>query len=328
MPTNLPPEYFVAEKRYREAASIDEKIECLEDLLSTIPKHKGTDHLRADLRRRLSKLKESAQTRKKSGTSSPYNIDKEGAGQIILLGPTNVGKSSLVARLTNASPEISDAPFTTWTPTPGMMPVENIQIQLIDTPPLNPDYVDPEMMNLVRRADLLLLVVDLQTNPVQQIEECVDLLVEQRVVPKLIEKQFTGDPRRLFIKPLLVVVNKYDDDDLSEILEIFFELLEVDWPCVAVSALTGHHLERLKETVLQKLDIIRVYTKPPGKGPNFAAPFVLERGATVSDLARQVHLDFFEKMKSARVWGSQVHDGQLVGREHVLSDGDIVELRL
>ncbi len=328
MPTNLPPEYFAAERRYREAATTEEKIECLEDLLSTIPKHKGTDHLRADLRRRLSKFKESAQTRKKSGTSSPYNIDKEGAGQVILLGPTNVGKSSLVARLTNAAPEISDAPFTTWTPTPGMMPVENIQIQLIDTPPLNPDYVDPEMMNLVRRADLLLLVVDLQTNPVQQIEECVDLLAEQRVVPKLIEQRFTGDPRRLFFQPLLVVVNKYDSDDLAEILEIFCELLEVDWPCVAVSALTGHHLERLKETVLKWLDIIRVYTKPPGKEPNFSAPFVLERGATVSDLARQVHLDFFEKMKSARIWGSQVHDGQLVGREHVLSDGDIVELRL
>jgi len=328
MPTNLPPEYFAAERRYREAVSLDEKIECLEELLSTVPKHKGTDHLRADLRRRLSKLRESARSHKKSGASSPYNIDKEGAGQVVLLGPTNVGKSSLVARLTHAAPEISDAPFTTWTPMPGMMPVENVQIQLIDTPPLNPDYVDPEMMNLVRRADLLLLVVDLQTNPLQQIDDSVRLLVEQWVIPEAIQEQFADDPRRLFVKPLLVVVNKYDAEDLSEILEIFCELVEVDWPCVAVSALTGRNLEEMKATILQQLDIIRVYTKPPGKEPNFAAPFVLERGATVADLARQVHLDFFEKMKSARVWGAQVHDGQLVSREHVLSDGDIVELRL
>ncbi len=328
MPTNLPPEYFAAERRYREATSIDEKIECLEELLSTIPKHKGTDHLRADLRRRLSKLKESAQTRKKSGTSSPYAIDKEGAGQVILLGATNVGKSSLVARLTNATPEISDAPFTTWTPTPGMMPVENVQIQLIDTPPLNPDYVEPEMMNLVRRADLLLLVVDLQTHPLQQIDDSVRLLVDQRVIPEPIEKEFTSDPRRLFVKPMLVVVNKYDNEDLAEILELFSELLEIDWPWIAISALTGHNLEELKSKILQRLNIIRVYTKPPGKEPNLAAPFVLEQGATVADLARQVHLDFFENMKSARVWGTRVHDGQMVGRDHILSDGDIVELRL
>jgi ribosome-interacting GTPase 1 len=158
MPTNLPPEYFEVEKRYRAASSPEEKAACLEEMLGTIPKHKGTDKLRADLRRKLSKLKDAARTRK--GTSrqvSAFHIDKEGAGQAVVIGPANVGKSALVAALTNATPEVADYPFTTWTPTPGMMPVEDIQVQLIDTPPLNSEFVDPELINLIRRADLILL---------------------------------------------------------------------------------------------------------------------------------------------------------------------------
>ena len=111
MPTNLPPEYYEAEKRYRAAQSPPEKAACLEVLISTIPKHKGTDKLRADLRRRLSKLKSAAQSKKGAGKhESVFHIDKEGAGMVVVIGPPNVGKSALVDVLTNASPQVADFP--------------------------------------------------------------------------------------------------------------------------------------------------------------------------------------------------------------------------
>ncbi len=130
MPTNLPPDYFQVEKRYREAQSPAEKAALLEEMLSIVPKHKGTDHLRADLRRQLSKLKGESQSRKKHGVHQTiYHVEREGAGQAALIGAPNAGKSSLVAALTRATPEISEVPFTTRRPVPGMMPFENIQPQ-------------------------------------------------------------------------------------------------------------------------------------------------------------------------------------------------------
>jgi len=327
MPTNLPPDAQEAERRYREAETVEEKVATLEEYISLIPKHKGTDHLRADLRRKLSKLKEAAQTRKKSGKqASPFHIDREGAGQVVIAGMTNVGKSSLVVALTNAEPQVSEAPYTTWEPTPGMMDVDNVPVQLIDTPPLTPEFVDPEMLNLIRRADLLLLVIDLQTYPLQQMEDALAILEENRIVPEQYREQ-DGDERRLARKPLLIVVNRLDDESLEEDFEVLCELVEGDWPLIPVSALTGRGLDRLKQAVFDKLGIMRVFAKPPGRPPDLTAPFVLPLGSTVEDLAGKVHRDFFYNLKSARVWGSGVHDGQMVGRDHVLHEGDIVELR-
>ena len=328
MPTNLPPEAVEAEARYRAAKSVAEKIACLEEFISTIPKHKGTDKLRADLRKRLSKLKTTPQAQKgASKRDSPFHIDKEGAGQVVVVGPANVGKSALVAALTNATPEVADYPFTTWTPTPGMMPMENIQIQLIDTPPLNRDFVEPDLLDLIRRSDLILLVVDLQTDPVQQLEDTVALLEEHRIVPCHLKDRY-AEGRRLTFVPLLVLANKNDDESLDENFDIFCELLEGDWPLLPVSAATGRNLERLKQVVFERLDVIRVYSRPPGKDPDLSAPFILDKGSTVAEFAGKVHQDFFEKLKTARVWGSVAYDGQMVRRDHVLCDGDVVELRI
>lgn len=328
MPTNLPPEYFEVQERYRAAKSPAEKIACLEELISSVPKHKGTDKLRGDLRRRLSKLKTAAQTRKGvSRQVSVFRIDKEGAGQVVVVGPPNVGKSALVAALTNATPEVADHPYTTWTPTPGMMPVENIQIQLIDTPPLNRDFVEPESLNLIRRSDLILLVVDLQTYPIQQLEDTIAFLQEHRIAPRPLKGRYS-EQRRLTFKPLLVLVNKNDDESSDGDFEVLCELLEDDWPLLPVSATTGRNLERLKQVLFEQLEIIRVYSRPPGKEADLSAPFVLKKGSTVADFAGKVHQDFLEKLKTARVWGSAVYDGQMVGRDHVLHDGDVVELRI
>lgn len=328
MPTNLPPEAQEAERRYREAETTEEKIACLEEFISLIPKHKGTDHLRADLRRKLSKLKESAQQRKKvTRQFSVYHIDPEGAGQVVLVGPTNVGKSALVVALTNATPEVSDAVFTTWEPTPGMMNLDNVPVQLIDTPPLNPDYVEPEFLNLLRRCDLILVVIDVQTHPIQQLEETAALLEENRIVP-LHRQEHHSAEQRLTFKPFLVLANKCDDEETDELFEILCELLEDEWPLIPVSAETGRNFDRLKQAIFDHLGIIRVYSKAPGKDPKYDSPFVMEKGGTVADFARKVHLDFYRNLKAARVWGTGVYDGQMVGRDHVLHDEDVVELRI
>jgi ribosome-interacting GTPase 1 len=332
MPTSLPPEYAHAEQRYKEAESIPDKISTLEELISTIPKHKGTDKLRAAYRRRLSKLKASAQTQKKSGGfQSAYNIDQEGAGQVILIGYTNVGKSALVSTLTNASPESSAVPFTTWNPTPGMMPIEDFQVQLVDTPSLDRDYIEPEMYELIKRSNIILLVVDLQTFPVEQLKGTIEKLRVNNIIPYQFKDHFETLPdagyRTAYI-PLIVLANKCDDEACDEVLSLFSELLDEDWPLIPISAQTSRNLDGLKKAVFNELDVIRVYSKTPGQEPDLGVPFVLDSGSTVEDLARKVHLDFYRNLKAARVWGSSAFDGQKVQREFVLQDGDIVELRI
>ncbi|MGC9359323.1 MAG: TGS domain-containing protein [Anaerolineae bacterium] len=80
--------------------------------------------------------------------------------------------------------------------------------------------------------------------------------------------------------------------------------------------------------MFERLGVIRVYSKAPGRPPDLDAPFTLEEGSTVADLAAKVHRDFYDQLKSARIWGKGVHDGQMVSRDHVLADGDIVELHV
>jgi len=328
MPTNLTPDYFDAEKRYRAAKTVPEKISCLEEMLRVMPKHKGTDKLHADLRKRLSKLKTGPQTKKSSGRrDSAYQIDREGAGQAIVIGQTNVGKSSLIAKTTNANPEVSASPFTTWNPTPGMMPIENIQVQLIDTPPLNREFVEPDLFDLMRRCDLILLMVDIQGDPLHQLEESMSIIQENRILPIHMQAYPSDIKNPTFIK-FLLLVNKCDDEGSNEDYEIFRQLMEEDCPLLPVSAETGRNVERMKLAIFEHLEIVRVYSKTPGEEPDLNSPFVLKMGSDVTEFARKVHLDFYKKMKSARVWGSGAFEGQMIGRDHILKDGDIVELKL
>jgi small GTP-binding protein len=326
MPTNLPPEYFEVERRYKAAQSDAEKISLLEELISTIPKHKGTDKLRAGLRKRISKMRDAAQSQKKktSRHESSFHIEREGAGRVVLVGPPNAGKSSLVTTLTHATPKVSESPFTTWAATPGMMPFENIQIQLIDTPPLSREHIEPEMMDLIRTSDLILLVIDLQAFPFEQLETTVAILKEHRIEPS----RDQNEERGITHLPFIMILNKDDDEKSDEDFQAFCELLQEDWNLVSVSAATGRNLDELKQAVFKGLDIVRIYSKPPGKEPNLNSPFVLKNGSTLEEFAEKVHHDFVKNLKSARVWGSAVHDGQQVGRDHVLQDGDVVELHI
>lgn len=331
MPTNLPPEYYGIEEQYRAATTNTEKLRYLDEMYGCIPKHKGTDKLRADLRKKMSKLKESVEQSIRSGGSrqtSPYQIDPEGAAQIAVIGPPNVGKSSLVKALTNANPEIGDYAFTTQRPIPGMMLIDNVPVQLIDTPPISPEFDDPQLYDLIRRADMILLVVDLQATPMDQIDTSINLLTKRHIIPDHLEEAFAHVNRRKFIKPLLVVANKTDDETMDEDYEVLCELMGGSCPhLIPLSADNMRHIDAFKQKVFEELKIIRVYSKAPGQEPNFSAPFVLPCGATVEDFAGKVHKDFVEGLRSARVWGEGVFDGQKVGRDHVLHDGDVVALK-
>ena len=328
MPTNLPPEYFKADERFRAARTTEEKIASLEELYGTIPKHKGTDKLRADVRRRLAKLKSESQTKKQAAKhESAFHIEREGAGQAALVGPPNAGKSSLVAKLTHAKPEIAEFPFTTWAPVPGMMPIDDIQVQLIDTPPLQRGHLESGLVDLMRCADLLLVVVDASASPLRAFEETVAILGEHKIAPRP-GTEIRQSPSPVKELPALVLANKSDDEGNDADVAAFQAGVGNEWTVLPVSAITGRNLDRLKTRVYDALGIVRVYSKPPGKKPDNASPFVLKKGGTVADLAAKVHRDFLEKRISARLWGGGVHDGQLVGRDHVLQEGDVVELKI
>ncbi|MBW1674386.1 MAG: 50S ribosome-binding GTPase [Deltaproteobacteria bacterium] len=328
MPANLPPTYFEAENRYREAKTPAEGIAALEEMLAIMPKHKGTDKLKADLRRRISKLKSKQQEKKKLGKrDSGYKIEKEGIGQVVLIGAPNVGKSSLVAALTNADPQVAEFPHSTWKPTPGMMYFEDIQIQLIDTPPISKEHTEPWLFDVIRRSDMLLVVVDVQTDPVQQLEETISFLEEHRIAPLRPSNLYEDKAGWTFL-PFLVIANKNDDHLIDENFEIFKSLLKDNWPLVNVSAKTGHHFDILKQTLFDTLEIVRVYTKTPGKEPDLSTPFVLKKGSKIEDLVAKIHKDFLETFKYARIWGGNVYDGQMVQRDHILQDGAVVEVRV
>ncbi len=328
MPANLPPLYFEAEKRFREAKTPESKIEALEEMLTIMPKHKGTDKLRADLRRRIAKLKEEAQ-QKKGGArrDAAFVIEKEGASQIAVIGAPNTGKSALVAALTNATPEVAEFPHTTWKPTPGMAPYENIQFQLVDTPPITRDYLDPWMADLMRRADMLLVMLDLHADPLQQLEETLAVLRDLRIFPEGFP--IPGDLKKPpFIKKTLIVMNKVDNDNQLGDFQAFLELAELNLPSLGISLRAGWNLKGLLELLYRLSGVIRVYTKVPGKEPNRSAPFVLAKMTTLEELAGKIHKDFVSKLKFAKIWGPTVYDGQMVQRDYVLQEGDVVEIHL
>ncbi len=313
MPANLPPQYFEAEKRYRAAKDIDDKIAALEELLAIMPKHKGTDHLKADLRRKIAKLTQESE-RKSATQRTSLVIEKEGAAQVVVIGLPNSGKSQLVASLTSALPTVAEYPFTTRFATPGMMRFENIQIQLIDTPPMTPQSIEPWLPNMIRRAGAMLIIIDLAEAPLAQMEAITAHLESKRV-----ELGENG------VKTL-IVGNKIDIG--SESHHALKNQYQGRLPVTSVSAKQGTGLEELKRKLYETLDIIRVYTKTPGEKPDFTDPIILERGSTLEDAATAVHKDFAHKLKFARIWGSGKHDGVMVKRDHILQDGDVIELHL
>ena len=323
MPANLPPQYFGAEKNLRLAKSPEEKIAALEEMLAIMPKHKGTDHLRAELRSKIAKLTELAA--KKSGTQrTSMMIEKEGAAQVAVIGLPNAGKSQLVASITNASPTVAEYPFTTHIATPGMMEFENIKIQLIDTPSLAPQSIEWWLPPILRRADALLILVDLNDAPLAQVEAITAELEKMRIGIGIgkVEDEIINQ------RKVLIVGNKLDLANARQNYTALKNKYGEQFPVIAISAKERVGLEELKLEIYRVLDIIRVYTKTPGQKPDFTEPIVLNRGSTLEDAAAEVHKDFVAKLKYARLWGSGKYDGVMVKRDYILQDGDVIELHM
>ncbi|MFU8820207.1 MAG: TGS domain-containing protein [Gammaproteobacteria bacterium] len=344
MPTNVTPEYKKAEEAYRKAREPKDRLDCLKQMLSTIPKHKGTEHLQADIKSRIKDLTEELAGPKKGGQRSgpALVIRPEGAAQIALLGPPNAGKSALHLRLTGSRAQSGPGPFMTQFPEPGMLPYEDIGLQLVDLPSMSADHSPPWIASTLQTSDAALLVVDL-SDPgcVEQVQFILDALAAKKV--SLVagwpgQETETGhaggdgspgddadDPFRIRL-PTLLLANKIDlapDPDEVAVLE---ELLGVDFPALRVSAETGRGLGALAPWLFKALGVVRVYTKAPGKDPERDRPFTVRRGETVLDVARLVHKDIAETFRFARLWGSGVFDGQQVGADHPVADGDVVEL--
>ncbi|MBC7188845.1 TGS domain-containing protein [Candidatus Aerophobetes bacterium] len=328
MPANLPPQYYEVERKYREAKDVEEKIALLQEMLAIMPKHKGTDKLQADLRAKISKLKKQAQKKKSTRKGfNPYLIKKEGAAQVVLVGPPNTGKSTLLAALTNASPEIAPYPFTTHEPSVGMMEYENIKIQIVDTPPVAEEFNFPWLGEIVRRGDLILIVLDAgRDDLLEQMEIVLKKLEEFRIKKgqDSREERESGE-RGFFFKKMLVVANKDDFPEAESRISILQEFYAEKFRILPFSAKKLQEIDTLKEEIYRVLDIIRVYTKAPGRSPDFDDPIVLKRGSLVIDAARCIHKDFAQKLKYARIWGRDEFKGQMVDREHPLEDGDILE---
>jgi ribosome-interacting GTPase 1 len=360
VPTNVSPGYKAAEAEYRKASDPSDRLRWLREMLRTIPKHKGTERLQADIKTRIKQLSEELAGPKKGGgrTGPLQAIRPEGAAQIALVGPPNAGKSTLLVKLTGAHADVGPYPFTTHAPVPGMLPHEDVHFQLVDLPPISADYLEPWYPNALQPADAALLVVDL-SDP-----ECLDHV--PAILERLDEKRITlaerwpgglgetpgppespgseegtapadvgveagngeeevPDPFRIVL-PTLLVANKSDLDPDPEEVDVLEELLGVRYPAVAVSAETGAGLDSLGPLLFRGLEIVRVYTKAPGRPPDADRPYTLRRGATVLDVARLVHRDLADSLKFGKVWGSGQFDGQQVGPDHLVADGDVLEL--
>lgn len=330
MPANLTAQYLKAEEAYRQATTVEEELKCLQWMLREIPKHKGTDHLQAQLKAKISKAKKELAAEKSTGRKTRgLRIPRQGAGRAILLGGPNAGKSHLMASLTRANPEVAPYPFTTTVPAPGMMPWQDVMVQLIDTPPITADYMEPHLHGLIRSADLGLLVVDLGSDEgIEQYQDVLDRLATTKT--RLAARSFLDEEDvGLSYTQTFLVPNKIDTPDATARRDLLHELCPVDFPEYVVSARRGAGLEALREAVYRAMDVVRVYTKrPSAKEPDFDRPFTIRRGSTLLELACEVHKDYLERLKFARVWGTAVHDATAVKGDYVLHDKDVVELHM
>lgn len=327
MPANLTPQYHKAEQAYRQASGPEEELACLQEMLKEIPKHKGTDKLQADLKQKIARLRDDVAAGKKSGGKSAHRIPRQGAGRAVLLGPPNAGKSQLLAALTRATPEIAPYPYTTREPQLGMMPWEDVFVQLIDTPPISRDVFDPTVTGLIRGADLVVLLVDMGSD--DGASDLSDLLAHFVSGKTRFGRETMLDEEDVGVTftQTILAPNKIDLPESADRLEFFREFLPAEFDQFPISALTGTGLDALRNRIYQACDVVRVYTKlPTKKEPDMEKPFTVKRGGTLQELAELIHEDVAKNLKSARVWGTAIHPGTTVKSDYVLHDRDVVEI--
>jgi ribosome-interacting GTPase 1 len=326
MPANLSPEYKDADREYRVARTPEEKLRALEKMLATIPKHKGTEKMQADLKRRISQMRDGMEgSRGKKGFS--VTVEAEGAAQVAIIGAPNAGKSALVEACTNARVQVADFPFSTREPAPGMLSFEDVQFQLVDLPPVCREYMESWVSDIVRNADCGLWVCDAAAEDLPRwLDEVEQVLSERKI--RLVggsegSRERHEPVRRL---PTLIVAQKMDEEAAGRGLELLRRRFEPALRVLPLSAMADRDFARLGRELFDLNRLIRVYAKPPGKEPDRSRPFVLRRGDTLLDFARLVHKELAESLDYARVWGQGKFDGQRIMREQELADGDVVEL--
>lgn len=328
MAVNLTPQYHEAEAAYKRAQSAEEKLDCLRRMWVEVPKHKASEKLQAELKTKISELKAEVEKERKNPkkTGVSYRIPRQGAGQVMLLGAPNVGKSRILTRLTRATPEVAPYPFTTREPVAGMMDWEDVRVQLIDTPPITADFMESYLSSMVRAADACVVIIDLGDDDGPFTAEAVFDRLGQ--VKTALVRELPADPDDPTIEYVrtIIAANKVDAEGTADRLEIVREMFQSRFPIVVLDAESGRGLADLRQAIYQMLGVIRVYTKRPGKPADMDSPYTCPIGSTVAQMAELVHRDFADKLKSARIWGEGVHPGQSVTRDHVLHDKDVVEL--
>ena len=331
MPANLPPQYYALEKEFKKEKDLHEKLRLAKELLGIMPKHKGTDKLQADLKAKISKLKkqvESGVKRHGAHRADTFSyIEKEGAAQIILIGPPNSGKSSLLDSLTNSKPIIADYPYTTREPMAGMMTFETVKFQLIDTPPISEEQLSTHLLNLLRQADLVVVVVDVSIPGFgNHLKVLFNRLNEKRIVLTPQIPQEIEDPRFAYKKAIIAAHKFLDKEGEKGLKEI--KIHYPDFTIIPTSVLDDDSLGNFKAVVFNSLEIIRVYTKRIGHEADYTDPIILPSGGTVEDAAITIHKDFAHKLQYAKVWGKGKFEGQRVKNNFVLSDEDVIEFHI
>jgi len=331
MPANLTPEYQRAEQSYREARTPEQRLAALELMLATIPKHKGTDKMQGDIKRRIARLRAEDRSGQKARHVDPYCIEPSGAGQVVLIGMPNVGKSTIVQAVTNAHVLVADYPFATPLPVPGMAKYEDVQIQLVDMPPYTEHGFPPGMVGAIRKADVILIVIDGSADPLEQLDLALGLLAGRKIVSagatdRVPETPDDDQPVVWWEKHIIVVVTKIDlagEDVIGTLSQLYGDL-----EFLGLSATAGTNIDALVKRAFQLLNVVRVYAKPPGKKPDLHRPFVLKSGSTLLDMASEIHRDFADRLRFARVWGTGKYPGQQVAKDYILSDKDVLEIHI
>jgi small GTP-binding protein len=300
MPANASPEYGHAEKQYLAAQTDEEKIVALEEMIRTMPQHKSAEALRANLRTRLKKLREKQEKAKKSGKGGKAGIKKEDM-QACLVGFSNTGKSSLFSLLTGVKVSISPFPFTTKEPNVGMMRYKNMQIQLIDLPPLpNTDF------SILNITDTIILVMD----NLEQLNKSFPLL------SKTIGKK-------------IIIFNKSDllSEEEKRKISSFLETKKLSFVIFSSFLHTNFEIEDLKKRIFETFSITRIFLKEPGREPG-KEPLIIKPNSSLKDVAEKILKGFSSKVKRTRIWGpSSKFSGQIVGLDHIVKDMDTVEFQ-
>lgn len=327
MPANLTPQYYSAEDRYKAAKDDREKLKALKEMLAVIPKHKGTEKLQAEIKRKISHLKDELEggKSKKGARRFSYSVEKEGAGQISIVGPPNSGKTSLVNALCSTELEVADYPFTTRIFQPAMMPFEDIQFQLVDLPPISTEYMENWVPGIIKTSDAVFLVLDLNDNALlDKIESSIELLRHHKI--ELIEKEKAEEDARWTYLQSLVIGAKRDLQDAGDNLSVLKEFYQNTFPIIPSTADSAASMGIIKQHTAAMLDIVRIYSKRPGYEPEYDNPFVFPRGDTLLEFAKAVHKDFVDNLKFARVWSTSKFNGQRITKDYVLEDKDVIEL--